>query len=87
MLCCHLPYHNILNVVLHQVVLGGDQHRSAKGIQICIVQLVWQTINFVRCVHMDVSDWTIQKKQGEISISHCKNSLLNLNCCGFSYKH
>lgn len=49
-------YHNILNVMLHQVVLGGDQHRSAKGIQICVVQLVRHAINCVRCVQVDVSD-------------------------------
>lgn len=49
-------YHNILDVMLHQVVLSGDQHRSAKSIQICIMQLVWHAINFVRCIHVDVSD-------------------------------
>lgn len=42
--------------MLHQVVLGGDQHWSAKSIQVCIVQLVWHAINFIRCVHVDVSD-------------------------------
>lgn len=37
MLFYHLSYHNILNVLLHQVVLGGNQHWSAKCIQICIM--------------------------------------------------
>lgn len=42
-------------MLLYQVVLGGDQHRSAKSIQVCVVQLVGHAINFVRCVHVDVS--------------------------------
>lgn len=42
--------------MLHHVVLGGNQHRAAEGIQICVMQLVWQPVNFVRRVHVDVSD-------------------------------
>lgn len=44
--------------MLHQVLLGGDQHRSAEGVQVRVMQLVWQAVNFVRCVHMDVSEGT-----------------------------
>lgn len=54
-------YHNILNVMLHQVLLGGDQHRSAKGVQVRVMQLVWQAVNFVRCVHVDVSEGTRER--------------------------
>lgn len=57
-------YHNILNVMLNQVVLGGNEHRSAKCIQICVVQLVRHAINFVRCIYMNVpgEKWTERKK-------------------------
>ena len=51
-----VSYHKILNVLLHQVVLCGHQHWSAKSIQICVVQLVWHAIDFVWCIHMDISD-------------------------------
>lgn len=44
--------------MLHQIVLGGNQHRAAEGIQICVMQLVWQPVNFIRRVHVDVSDAT-----------------------------
>lgn len=46
--------------MLHQVVLGGNQHWAAKGIQICVMQLVWHAINFVRCIHVNVSEETRQ---------------------------
>lgn len=54
------PYHKILNVLLHQVALGGDQHRSPKSIQICVVQLIGHAVDFVRCIHMNVSKKTSQ---------------------------
>lgn len=44
--------------MLHQVLLGGDQYRSAEGVQVCVMQLVWQAVNSVRCVHVDVSEKT-----------------------------
>lgn len=43
-------------MLLHQVVLSSYQHRSAKRVQVRVVQLVWHAVNFVRCVHVDVSD-------------------------------
>lgn len=57
-----LSYHNILNVLLHQVVLGGNQYRPAKRIQIRVVQLVWHAIDFVWRLHVDVSDETQHHK-------------------------
>lgn len=46
--------------MLHQIVLGGNQHRAAEGIQICVMQLIWHSINLVRRVQVDVPD-EIQK--------------------------
>lgn len=48
-------YHNILNVLLHQVILCSNQDWAPKGVQVCVVELVWHTINLVRCIHMNVS--------------------------------
>lgn len=44
--------------MLHQVRFGGDQHRSAERVQVGVVQLVWQAVDFVGCVHVDVSGGT-----------------------------
>lgn len=49
--------------MLHQIVLGGNQHWAAKGIQIRVMQLVWQPINFIRCFQVDVSDATQRHHQ------------------------
>jgi len=69
-------YHNILNVMLHQVVLGGDQHWSAKRIQIRVVQLVWQAINLVRRLHVDVSERTSEGEyENSVEISAKPNIL------------
>lgn len=46
--------------MLHQIVLGGNQHRAAEGIQICVMQLIRHSINLIRCVQVDVPD-EIQK--------------------------
>lgn len=50
-----LAYHNVLNVLLHQIVLGGHQHRSAKGVQVSVMQLVLTAGDGVGSVHVDIS--------------------------------
>lgn len=43
-------------MLLHQVVLCSYQHWSTKCVQICVMLLVWHAVDFVRSIHMDVSD-------------------------------
>lgn len=67
-------YHKILNVLLHQVVLGGHQHWPPKGVQVCIVQLVWHATDFVRCIHMNVSEKIRQRYRRGKKISSPVNA-------------
>lgn len=50
-----LAYHNVLNVLLHQIVFGDHQHRSAKGVQVSVMQLVLTAGDGVGSLHVDIS--------------------------------
>lgn len=43
-------------MLLHQVAFCGHQHRTAKRVQVRVVLLVGHAIDFVRRVHVNVSD-------------------------------
>lgn len=74
-------YHDILDVMLHQVGLGGNQHRPAKRVQVGIVQLVGQAVNFVGRVHVDVSGGTRRRR------SACGLQSPKLSLGGFGSEH
>lgn len=61
-------YHHVLDVLLHQVALGGYQYGATKGVQVSVVQLVRVTVHRVRCVHMDIS--RTAKKAAATGIKH-----------------
>lgn len=47
-------YHDVLDVLLHQVLLVGHDDRAAERVQIGVVQLVGGAADLVGAVHLDV---------------------------------
>lgn len=47
-------HHYVLDVLLHQVALVCHYNRTSKCVQVCVVKLVWSTIDLVGAVHMDI---------------------------------
>lgn len=47
-------YYDVPDVLFYQIFLIGNNHRAAKCAQVGVVQLIWDTADFLRTVNLDI---------------------------------
>lgn len=53
-------HHNVLNVLIYQICLIGNNHRAAKYVLEGVVQLIWGTSDLMGTVNLDVLGFFMQ---------------------------
>jgi hypothetical protein len=46
--------HNVLNVPFNQISLLGVNNRVAESVQVGVMQLIWDTADYIETVNLDV---------------------------------